>query len=178
MSCNNLINLTLAACAATVIAGCGSVPGAMGNGVAAVPTATRAQMVAAIRAAAGDGDGELSVQPLRDSRVEDLRVRAASLEGQGDVVGAAAALDAALEVVPDDPALLQERAEVALLQGDTVAAGRLAERAYALGSQVGPLCRRHWATIEQLRLNAGDGPGAADARTQIAGCRVAGPERY
>ncbi len=141
-------------------------------------TATPAEMVALVRAAAGDGDGELAVQPLRDPMVDDLRERAVALEGQGDVAGAVAALDQALEIVDSDPALLQERAELALLQSDFERAGALAERGFALGSQVGPLCRRHWITLEQVRLMAGDTEGAASARTQADGCRVAGPERY
>lgn len=135
-------------------------------------------MVEAIRAAAGDGDGELAVQPLRDPMVEDLRDRAVALEGQGDLAGAAAALDQALEIVEGDPALLQERAEVAILQNDFARATQLAERAYALGAQVGPLCRRHWITLEQVRLSTGDAAGAVQARGQADGCRVAGPARY
>ena len=88
------------------------------------------------------------------------------------------ALDQALAVVDNDPALLQERAELAVLQQDFALAAQLAERAYALGAQVGPLCRRHWATLEQLRLRTGDADGVASARAQIEGCRVSGPERY
>lgn len=135
-------------------------------------------MVAAIRAAAGDGEGELAVQPLRDPRVEDLREAAAGHEATGDLAAAAEALDQAMEVVGNDPALLQERAEVALLQQDFALAGSLAERAWALGAQVGPLCRRHWATLEQLRLRDRDATGAAEARDRLGECRVAGPERY
>lgn len=136
------------------------------------------QMVASIRAIAGDGEGELEVQPLRDPQVEDLRQQAARLEAQRDYAGAADALDRALQIVDADPALLQERAEIALLLGDYDAADQMAQRAYALGAQVGPLCRRHWATLEQLRLRAGDAAGAASAREQVDGCKVAGPVRY
>ncbi|NZA26751.1 hypothetical protein H0E84_10175 [Luteimonas sp. SJ-92] len=143
-----------------------------------MPVADAAQMVASIRAAAGDGEGELAVQPLRDPRVEDLRQQAGRLEAAGDYQASAEALDRALEIVDADPALLQERAELAVLLGDFAAADALAQRAYALGAQVGPLCRRHWATLEQLRLLAADAEGAASAREQVAGCRVAGPERY
>ena len=142
------------------------------------PAATPQAMVAAIRAAAGEAEGELAVQPLRDPRVEDLRDEAARLQAAGDVAGAVRALDQALAVVEGDPALLQERAELAVLQQDFALAAQLAERAYALGAQVGPLCRRHWATLEQIRLREGDAAGVASARTQIQGCRVAGPERY
>src|SRR5690554_7782766 len=157
-----------------LVAGCAAAPDSRSAQQAVTPQS----MVAAIRAAAGDADGELAVQPLRDTRVEDLRAEAARLEAAGDVAGAARALDQALEVVGNDPALLQERAELAVLQQDFALAGQLAERAYALGAQVGPLCRRHWTTLEQLRLRDGDDAGAASARAQVEACRVTGPERY
>ena len=145
---------------------------------ASLTQATPEQMAAAIDAAAGSGEGELAVQPLRDPMVEDLREQARDARAAARLEDAASALDRALAIVPDDPALLQERAEAALLQRDFERAGRLAERAYALGAQVGPLCRRHWATIEQVRLVAGDAEGAASAKAQVAGCKVAGPDRY
>lgn len=143
--------------------------------VSTIPPAT---MVQAIRASAGDGDGELAVQPLRDPMVEDLRARAVTLEARGDLDGAVAALDEAMTIVDSDPALLQERAELAILQNDLTKATQLAERAYALGAQVGPLCRRHWITLEQVRLSTGDAEGATQARGQADGCRVAGPDRF
>lgn len=145
---------------------------------AALTSASPAQMVAAIRAAAGSGEGELAVQPLRDPRVEDLRARAQRLEQQKDDDEAAKALDEALAIVPDDPALLQERAEAAILLKDYAKAEALARRAFELGSGVGPLCRRHWATIEQVRLVEGDAAGAASAKAQVAGCKVAGVDRF
>lgn len=146
--------------------------------LAMLTTDTPEQMVAAIRAVAGDGADELAVQPLRDPRIEDLRQTAQRLETQKQYADAAQALDQALAIVSDDPALLQERAEIAILRRDFPAAGRLAERAYGLGSKVGPLCRRHWATIEQVRLVHGDAAGAADAKAQVAACKVAAPNRF
>ncbi|MET0327208.1 MAG: hypothetical protein ABW163_00405 [Luteimonas sp.] len=161
--------LALAACASQSPTTADAAP------ASTIPPAT---MVQAIRASAGDGDGELAVQPLRDPMVEDLRARAVTLEGQGDLEGAVAALEEALTIVDSDPALLQERAELAILQNDLPKATQLAERAYALGAQVGPLCRRHWITLEQVRLSTGDADGATQARGQADGCRVAGPDRY
>ena len=140
--------------------------------------ATPEQMVATIRAAGGRDPDELSVQPLRDPQVEDLREQAQRLESHQRYVDAAAVLDRALAITPDDPALLQERAEAALLLHDAPAAERLAREAEAKGAHVGPLCRRHWATIEQTRRLAGDAPGAAEAKTRIAACTVAPPPRY
>ena len=163
---------------ALLLAACASQAPAPGSSAPPATSASPQAMAALIRAAGGDGEGELAVQPLRDPMVEDLREQAVAREAQGDLTGAVAALDQALEIVADDPALLQERAELAVLQQQYPLAATLAERAYAIGSQVGPLCRRHWATLEQVRLAAGDTAGAAQARAQVDGCRVAGPTRY
>lgn len=155
-------------------AGCAAVPD-VGSAPGVPP---REAMVAAIRAYAAADDAGLVVQPLRDPRVEDLREDAARLEAAGDLAAAAGALDEALAIVSGDPALLQERAELAVLQGDFPLARSLAEQAWTLGARVGPLCQRHQATLEQLRLAGGDAAGAAAARQQIEACRVTGPARY
>ena len=105
------------------------------------------QLVAEIRAAGAFEKGELDVQPLRDPMVEDLRAQVTQFESARRYPDAAAALDKALAIAPQDPALLQERAEVAVLQKNLDQAAALARDAYALGGKVGPLCRRHWATI-------------------------------
>ncbi|MGN6512880.1 MAG: hypothetical protein ACTHKZ_04810 [Lysobacteraceae bacterium] len=159
-----------------LLAACASAPSSPPP--AALTSATPEQQVAGIRAAAGRDPDELAVQPLRDPQVEDLREQAARLETQHRYADQAAALDRALALAPDDPALLQERAEAALLLHDPATAERLAREAEAKGAHVGPLCRRHWATVEQARLLAGDAPGAADAKARIAACTVAPPPRY
>ena len=64
-----------------------------------VDTTTPAQRLAAVDAAAGPDDKELSVQPLRDSQVEDLRVTAQTQRQANDLAGAASSLDHALEIV-------------------------------------------------------------------------------
>lgn len=144
----------------------------------ALTTATPEAMVATIRAAAGQDPNELNVQPLRDPQVEDLRQQAQQAEAQHRYADAAAALDRAIALVHDDPALLQERAEAALLLNQPADAERLARDAEARGAHVGPLCRRHWATVEQTRLLANDAAGANDAHARIAACTVAPPPRY
>ncbi len=139
--------------------------------------------VNAIRAAGGAASTELDVQPIRDPQVEDLREEATRLERSGQYAQAAAALDHALQINPDDPALLQERAEAALLTQQPDAAERYARQALERGSKVGPLCRRHWETIAQVRQaqpHPVDVPGAgvADARRERDACTVAAPARY
>lgn len=166
--------MAIATSLALIVAGCAS-----DGGTFATPSGVSAEaMVAQIRAAAGQDDTELAVQPLRDPMVEDLREQAMSLERQRRYAEAVAALEQALELVPDDPALLQERAEAAVLVGDVATATRLAKRAWDLGAKVGPLCRRHWETLRQLRLAVGDAPGVVSAQVQRESCTVAGPARY
>lgn len=143
-----------------------------------VDTTTPAQRLAAVDAAAGPDDKELSVQPLRDSQVEDLRLTAQAQRQANDLAGAASSLDHALEIVAGDPAVLQERAELALLQGQWAQAETFARKAVDLGSKTGPLCRRHWATIEQSRLARGEKENAVSAHAQLEGCTVPGIKRY
>ncbi|MFK3646907.1 hypothetical protein ACI2IY_00525 [Lysobacter enzymogenes] len=158
--------------------------------------------VAQVRAA-GAAARELDVQPLRDTQVEDLRQKADALEKTRKYAEAAAALDQALQINANDPALLQERAEAALLLHRLDDAERYAQKAFDGGSQVGPLCRRHWATIAQARQGKLDGVNAAmklaqrqdhydalvpqrdgliksrkQAQDKIAVCTVAAPARY
>ena len=53
-----------------------------------------------------------------------------------------------------------------------------ARKAIDLGSKTGPLCRRHWATIEQSRLTRGEKENAVSAHAQLEGCTVPGIKRY
>lgn len=153
------------------------------------PDATaRARMVETIRAAGVATDDELDVQPLREGAVEDLRERAASLQAQGQHEQAVALLDEAITRHGDDPAVLQERAEAAVYAGDLDAAQNFARQAIDTGAQVGPLCRRHWALIEQVALaraaaalateQAAFQAEAESARSAREACTVAPPARY
>ena len=155
---------TLAACASTPVE----------PPTPVVPHVAPEQRLAAVIAAAGVDDRELAVQPLRDPQVEDLRITATRAVAAREYASAADALNQALLIVADDPAVLQERAEVALLQADYARAETLSLRAVELGSKVGPLCRRHWATVEQARLALGQIEPAAAAHAQIETCTVVG----
>jgi len=137
-------------------------------------------LVAQIRAAAGNDDGkdELAIQPLRDPMVTGLRDNAAQAEREGRYTDAATALDQALAETGDDPAVLQERAEAALLNRDLDGAESFARRAHDVGAQVGPLCRRHWATIRVVNATRGDADAAAEAQKQLDACKVTAPPRY
>ena len=160
-----------------LLAGCATAP-PPAPVPAPLTAATPAQMFATVRAAGDASDTEVAVRPLRNPATADLRDLAADQQARGSSAEAAATLDRALELTPDDPGLLQERAEAALLLGDLAAAEAHARRAQSIGAQVGPLCRRHWTTVEQVRLAVGDRAGADAARAHVAGCRVDRPARY
>lgn len=186
---------SLMATGLVLLAACSSAPPAP-----PVPAFDVRAAVAAVRAAGGAASSELDVQPLRDTQVEDLREDAQRLEREGKVPEAATALDQALAITPDDPALLQERAEAALLLGQADSAEQFARRAIGLGAQVGPLCRRHWETVAQAtEMRGHDAPAAGrgeeaaakaaaeasarkttidQARQKRDACTVAAPPRY
>lgn len=148
------------------------------------PSFDAAAAVAAIRAAGAALPTELDVQPLQDPLVADLREQAARAEAAGRLDEAATALDRALVERPGDPALLQARAELALLQHRVDAADVLAQRAHAAGPRVGPACRRALETqVQVARLRAAAGDAAAVARTEALvrerdACTVQPPPRY
>lgn len=163
---------------AAVLAGCATAPQP-----AAGPAFDAASAIAAIREAGADGERELVIRPLGDAEVADLRVQAEKLQSRGEHAAAAAALDQALAITARDPALFQERAEAALWLGDLAMAENMARRAIAAGSQVGPLCRRHWETIAQVRVAQGaaaplEQSGVAEARQARDACTIAAPNRF
>jgi len=166
------------ALALALLAACTSTPPAP-----PAPSIDGVAAVTAIRAAGGAASTELDVQPIRDPQVDDLREDAERFEKSGQHEQAIAALDQALQLNPDDPALLQERAEAALLVKDLAGAERFARLGIERGSKVGPLCRRHWETIAQVRqarpvpLEA-PGETVADARRERDACTIAAPARY
>jgi len=71
------------------------------------------QALNAVLAVAGADDREVAIQPVRDPQVEDLRQASLDAQRRGDWKASADALNQALLITPDDPAVLQERAEVA-----------------------------------------------------------------
>ncbi|MGV8941877.1 MAG: tetratricopeptide repeat protein [Lysobacter sp.] len=187
----NWRHLPLAAVLASVLVACTTAPPA----TSPPPVYDAVALVAAIRAAGAADERELVIRSLGDPQVGDLQEDAGLEEAQGRYAEAAALIDQALAIQPDDPRLLQARAELAALLHDLDTAERLARQAIAAGSEVGPQCRRHWETVVQVlavRAPARSAPmenaGAADvdadadalaaARAQRDACTVTAPPRY
>ena len=143
------------------------------------PVATPAHdAVAAIRAAGAHDDSVIDVKPLRDPAVDALMAQAQQADRASNYAAAAAALDKALQISPDAPDLLQDRAEIAIRLKDFAAAEKLAHQSWSLGPRLGPLCARNWQTIVEARLQANDKVGAATAGKWVQQCRKAGIPRY
>jgi tetratricopeptide (TPR) repeat protein len=140
------------------------------------PPLTDAQIVEATRAAGRDGV-ELVVTPLVDPHVEDLRERAEKAQADGKPKKADRELLKALEITPDDPDLLQWRAELAVLRQALDEAESLAKRSIALGPKSGPLCRRNWTLLKLLREARGEAENAASAAAMLERCTIAPPVR-
>jgi hypothetical protein len=159
------------------LAACG---GSTSSGAADARPATRvaggADLLQQVRSAGEVGD-ELDVQPLRDPRVEDLRAAATQAEARGDWAGASRLLVQAAQYTPNDPDLLQWQAELALVVRDWATAERLATQSWDQGPKLGGLCRRNWTTRALGADARGDAAAAAQARQQVAACKVAPPVR-
>jgi hypothetical protein len=172
-----MMSRILATTALFALAACSSSPsGPAAGGRRPAAKHDPATMVAHVRSVGATGT-ELEVQPLRDPQVQDLRDEAEALEKRGKTRDAEARIDQALTISVEDPDLLQWKAELALYRRAWAEAEQLANRSFERGPKLGGLCRRNWATVQQVRSAAGDAAGVAAATTKLDACTVAPPVR-
>lgn len=133
--------------------------------------------VAEIRTEAAKLPSHIEVLPLQEAAVEDLRQQARLAESAKQFDKARSTLDAALAITPDDPALWQWRAEVALAERHFDEALTFAQRSEMLGPKLGALCVRNWLTVAAVRDEKQDAAGAAEARRKAEACPVPAPVR-
>ena len=114
--------------AVLVVAGCATPP----PPAPSRPAAPAHDMVAAIRAAGDRESSVIAVNPLGDPGVTTLQDAARADADARRYGEAAAKLDQALKLSPDSPALLQDRAEIAIRLGDFGGAEKLAHRSWSL----------------------------------------------
>lgn len=157
-----------------LLVACGPTGPAKTKGTA---TFTPEAMVSQVRAVGMQGN-DLTVAPLRDPQVEDLRNAAAQAETRKDIVSAQSSIDQALKISAMDPDLLQWQAELFLLKKEWVQAESFALSSYNKGPKLGALCRRNWKTLSFARQARKDASGAMVAEQQIAKCTVVPPPRY
>lgn len=134
-------------------------------------------LVAEVRASGVEAEDSLDVQPLRDPAVEDLRTAATAHERARRFKQADEVLLQALKITPNDPELLQLRAEIALFREQYSQAEELAYASFARGPKLGGLCRRNWATVRVAREMRGETQGVGAATEQTKRCTVEPPVR-
>lgn len=161
---------------ALVLAGCASAPSS--PPAVSRPEVDPAALLARLRTqAATEGAESVDVVPLRDAERAHRLARARALTGRGEIPTARAEIAAALAQAPDDPELLQEAAELALLERDWEGALSLASRSYEHGPRLGELCRRNWLLVGAVRGLHADSEGEAVARHRLGLCSPPPPVR-
>jgi hypothetical protein len=134
------------------------------------------QMLAKIRNQA-EIETEVAFQAMPDEAVSDLRTQAQQAERAGDIAGAVAYLEAALQLQAADPETLQQRAELAIWQRRWPLAERMAQQSYAAGARLGSLCRRNWLTMHYASLAQGRQMPEPQLAKSLADCTVLPPAR-
>jgi tetratricopeptide (TPR) repeat protein len=158
---------------AVLLVGCSHPPLPLPGPGRLSPTA----MVEAIRAARNDDHSVVQVVPLRDPAVDGYLDGARADEAAGRYQDALQKIDAALQLTPQAPDILQFRAEVEILLRDYPAAATDAQRSFALGPRVGGLCASNWQTLLEIAETNNDQAGVQAARKARDACHKAGPVR-
>ena len=131
-----------------------------------------------IRDAAQAQNSVVDVLPLGDDDSARQLEVARRLEAEGRLKDAVRALDRGLNDFPDEPRLLQTRAELHLALKKYSRAIADATQAYIVGPKIGELCARSWRTTSAARQARGDTDGAAAAMDRARGCSLTPPPRY
>jgi len=163
-----------------LLAGCASAPSTAPE-VAEAPTPEqKRELLTELDelTSAASKDSVLDVAPLRDSNAHDWLAEARAAFDARRFGDSRRAIEEGLALSPDDPELLQLRAELDLLAGDWKAASLGAYRAWQHSAKLGALCRRQWATIALARRERGSPAASQRAAEQMARCRVEAQPRF
>jgi predicted Zn-dependent protease len=101
--------------------------------------------------------------------VSSLAQRAEQQRQAADYTGAAATLERALRIQPQEAYLWNRLARVRLEQGQAASAGSLAQRSNALSGNQAALKQNNWEIIATARRQAGDMQGAQEAELRAKG---------
>jgi tetratricopeptide (TPR) repeat protein len=134
--------------------------------------------VAELRARASSTFSAMEVAPLQNPAVDLLLAQVAELEAAGKHQDAAARIEEALTIEPDNPRLWQLKAETLLRNELFLDAEKLAMKSYDLGSRIGEWCMRNWLTIAESRDALGDLNTSVAARERALKCPVQPHQRY
>ena len=134
------------------------------------PEPPKRDWLSEIRAEAAQADLRGGAFPLADADVLSLRKRAEMLERERQFAEAERLLAEALTLMAEDPALWQQRAELALAQRQFNEAEEHARKAESLGIDFGELCVRIRLTQAAAREEASDVTTAQTLREKARAC--------
>ncbi len=107
--------------------------------------------------------------PALPPAADSLANQAEGQRQMGDFVGAAATLERALRIQPQDAYLWNRLARVRMEQGMYAQAGNLAARSNALAGSQSQLKQDNWGIIAGARRASGDADGALEAERKAGG---------
>jgi tetratricopeptide (TPR) repeat protein len=142
------------------------------------PAAPARDRVAELRSQAAATSSAIEVAPLQNPAVDLLLTEANELEAAGKHAEAAARLEEALAMEPENPKLWQLKAETLLRNELFLDAEKLAMKSFDLGSQIGEWCMRNWLTIAESRDALGDVNTSVAARQRAQKCPVQPHQRF
>ena len=171
MTRSSLLRITILALAASIAACSTTEPPPKQTKV------SKRDWIGEIRTQAAKLDSAVEVEPLDDPGVADLKAKARTSEDAKDYDTASKAIQQAIKLRGEDPALWQWSAELSLMRGAYADAEHQASHAYELGPKVGALCARAWLAIAAARTERGDAQNASSAQAEVAKCQVAAPTR-
>ena len=128
--------------------------------------------VAAVRAGAAASAESVELIPLQNPAVEYLREESLKLEAQAKFAAAAQKIDQALGIEPQNPQLIQLKAEALLRAEKYLDAEKMAMKSYETGQHIGRWCTRNWLLVAESRAALGDTNTADSARKRASNCPV------
>ena len=142
------------------------------------PPPPKPDRVAAVRSGAEASAISVELEPLQHPAVEYLREESGKLEGASKFTEAESKIDNALAIEPQNPHLLQLKAEALLRAEKYLEAEKFAMKSFDTGARIGRWCTRNWLLIAESRDALGDLKTADSARQRAKGCPVGPLIRY
>ncbi len=128
--------------------------------------------VGEIRAEANKAGSAFDIKLIQSPAIDALLQRVDLLEQQKDYARANELLRQAQTIEPNNPLVLQHRAEAQLRSTSFDSAEALALQSFQQSAQLGPLCVRNWLTIAAARAERKNTVGEQEAREFAKKCDV------
>jgi hypothetical protein len=145
--------------------------------VVVAPAQPKRDLVAEIRVEAAKAGDVLKIEPVQNPRVTVLLQQIELADARGEHRSAKSMTIEAETIEPNNPVVVQFKAESQLRQDSFAMAEVLAQKSYDNSAQVGPLCVRNWLTIAHARAARANIEGEKMARSKALECPLKAVQR-